>query len=56
MLLPLISLPYCNDNHMYVIMENVCVFQDDEDSISELMVDRDKKPRFKLEKVGQVMI
>lgn len=41
---------------MYVIMENVCVFQDDEDSISELMVDRDKKPRFKLEKVGQVMI
>ncbi|XP_056005623.1 anaphase-promoting complex subunit 4-like isoform X2 [Ostrea edulis] len=28
---------------------------DDEDSISELMVDRDKKPRFKLEKVGQYL-
>ena len=31
------------------------MFQDDEDSISELMVDKDKKSRFKLEKVGQVI-
>ena len=31
------------------------LFQDDEDSISELMVDKDKKSRFKLEKVGQVI-
>lgn len=30
------------------------VIQDDEDSISELMADKDKKSRFKLEKVGQV--
>lgn len=31
------------------------MLQDDEDSISELMVDKDKKSRFKLEKVGQVI-
>lgn len=30
------------------------MIQDDEDSISELMADKDKKSRFKLEKVGQV--
>ena len=42
--------------------ENVLIYfrfvllQDDEDSISELMVDKDKKSRFKLEKVGQVII
>lgn len=46
---------YLNKNNMFFyIFFFFLVIQDDEDSISELMADKDKKSRFKLEKVGQV--
>lgn len=35
-------------------MISFSLIQNDEDSISELMADKDNKSRFKLEKVGQV--